>query len=119
MLHGMAVWGRVCNSSRVRCELIVAPVAQVVYNPEDAEVFLPRLLPVLDTASQSVSDPEVRPGALPVTSPRSLLPPPSCSDWRALSSITVRRQPEPKSHHSLIHSTAQDTVYCMLLEDSL
>ena len=39
---------------------------QVVYNPEDAEVFLPRLLPVLDTASQSVSDPEVGPGALPL-----------------------------------------------------
>lgn len=47
---------------------------QVVYNPEDAEVFLPRLLPVLDTASQSVSDPEVGPGALHLMVPRS--PPP-------------------------------------------
>lgn len=34
--------------------------AQVVYNPADAEVFLPRLLPVLDVASSSVADPEVR-----------------------------------------------------------
>lgn len=33
---------------------------QVVYNPADAEVFLPRLLPVLDIASNSVADPEVR-----------------------------------------------------------
>ncbi len=33
---------------------------QVVYNPADAEVFLPRLLPVLDVASSSVADPEVR-----------------------------------------------------------
>lgn len=32
---------------------------QVVYEPEDAEVFLPRLLPVLDAASQSIADPEV------------------------------------------------------------
>ena len=31
-----------------------------MYNPADAEVFLPRLLPVLDAASSSVADPEVR-----------------------------------------------------------
>jgi hypothetical protein len=50
----------------------------VVYNPEDAEVFLPRLLPVLDTASQSVSDPEVGPGALPLLSESPPTPP--CDD---------------------------------------
>ena len=48
-------------------------LVQVVYNPEDAEVFLPRLLPVLDTASQSVSDPEV---GLPAPDNDVTAPPP-------------------------------------------
>ena len=34
--------------------------AQVVYNPADATVFLPRLLPALEKATQTIPDPEAR-----------------------------------------------------------
>ena len=60
----------------------------MVYNPEDAEVFLPRLLPVLDTASQSVSDPEVGPGALPSMLPQS---PPTTTLQLPESSVEYHR----------------------------
>ena len=33
---------------------------QVVYNPSDATVFLPRLLPALEKATQTIPDPEAR-----------------------------------------------------------
>ena len=33
---------------------------QVVYNPADATVFLPRLLPALEKATQTIPDPEAR-----------------------------------------------------------
>jgi len=32
----------------------------VVYNPADATVFLPRLLPALEKATQTIPDPEAR-----------------------------------------------------------
>ena len=35
-------------------------MVQVVYNPADATVFLPRLLPALEKATQTIPDPEAR-----------------------------------------------------------
>ena len=32
----------------------------MVYNPNDATVFLPRLLPALEKATQTIPDPEAR-----------------------------------------------------------
>ena len=40
--------------------LATARSVQVVYNPADATVFLPRLLPALEKATQTIPDPEAR-----------------------------------------------------------
>jgi len=40
--------------------LITNVHTQVVYNPNDATVFLPRLLPALEKATQTIPDPEAR-----------------------------------------------------------
>jgi len=52
---------RVRNTATKRlCAVIVANMSKLVDDPEDAEPFLPKLMPALEKASEEISDPEAR-----------------------------------------------------------
>lgn len=82
--------------------IIIDNMVKVVYDPADAEVFLPRLLPVLDQASSGVSDPEVR--AVVATAHTAL------DDLHAAALAGVHTKAEANMDKAAIEETLREVV---------